>query len=410
MKLNSILVALTVTLLAGVTAAQIDAFHPRKKLRPAAPMQRPLPGGAPQFGDALPGLDAVSRQAFVLGREEFEAVETAAGGLGPIFNGKSCVECHSDGATGGASVITVTRFGRMLNGKFDPMDQFGGSLLQRFAIDPAAQEHVPVEATVVAQRMATPIFGAGLIEAIADQDILLNAQRRQADGVQGRVSMVTDVVSGKQRVGRFGWKAQQATLLAFSGDAYVNEMGITNRFFPKENAPNGNAALLARFDLVADVEDAVDPATGKGDIDHAADFMRLLAPPPALRLSVSAAAGGKLFSQINCNSCHLPVMMTGANRLPALSYQPVALFSDLLLHNMGALGDGIEQGNAKGSDIRTAPLWGLRARTRFLHDGRATTLGDAVLGHAGEGAVARDRFKALNAIQKQQLFDYLKSI
>ena len=410
MKLNSILVALVVTLLAGVTAAQIDAFHPRKKLRPAVPMQRPLPGGAPQFGDALPGLDAVSRQAFVLGREEFEAVETAAGGLGPIFNGKSCVECHSDGATGGASVITVTRFGRMLNGKFDPMDQFGGSLLQRFAIDPAAQEHVPVEATVVAQRMATPIFGAGLIEAIADQDILLNAQRRQADGVQGRVSMVTDVVSGKQRVGRFGWKAQQATLLAFSGDAYVNEMGITNRFFPKENAPNGNAALLARFDLVADVEDAVDPATGKGDIDHAADFMRLLAPPPALRLSVSAAAGGKLFSQINCNSCHLPVMMTGANRLPALSYQLVALFSDLLLHNMGALGDGIEQGNAKGSDIRTAPLWGLRARTRFLHDGRATTLGDAVLGHAGEGAVARDRFKALSAVQKQQLFDYLKSI
>jgi CxxC motif-containing protein (DUF1111 family) len=172
--------------------------------------------------------------------------------------------------------------------------------------------------------------------------------------------------------------------------------------------PNGD--LAGRCDLVADVEDVVDPATGKGDIDHAADFMRLLAPPPALRLSVSAAAGGRLFSQINCNSCHLPVMMTGANRLPALAHQPVALFSDLLLHNMGALGDGIEQGNAKGSDIRTAPLWGLRARTRYLHDGRATTLGESVFGHAGEGAVARDRFKALNAVQKQQLFDYLKSI
>ncbi len=175
-----------------------------------------------------------------------------------------------------------------------------------------------------------------------------------------------------------------------------------------QSIPNGD--LAGRCDLVTDVEDAVDPATGKGDIDHAADFMRLLAPPLALRLSVSAAAGGRLFSQINCNACHLPVMMTGASPLPAVAHQRVALFSDLLLHNMGALGDGIEQDNAKGSDIRTAPLWGLRARTRFLHDGRATTVGEAVLGHAGEGAVARDRFKALNAVQKQQLFDYLKSI
>jgi len=412
MKLSSLMVAAAVVLLAGTTAAQISngVFQPRPKLKPAAPVQRPIPGGGPQFGDALFGLDPANLQAFVDGRTEFEAAETPEGGLGPIFNGKSCVECHSSGGTGGASAITVTRFGRVVNGKFDPLDHLGGSLLQRFAIDPAVREHVPAEANLVVQRLTPPLFGAGLIEAIADEDILLNAQRRQPDGVQGRAGLVTDVVSGKTRVGRFGWKAQLATLLAFSGDAYVNEMGVTNRFFPVENAPNGNRALLARFDKVADVEDTVDPVTGKGDIDHAADFMRFLAPPPPLRLSASAAAGMRLFEQIRCTACHLPVMYTGANPIAALAHKPVPLFSDLLLHNMGALGDGIEQATAKGAEMRTAPLWGLRARSPYLHDGRAKTVADAIRGHDGEGAASRDRFKNLTAAERAQLLDYLNAI
>lgn len=149
--------------------------------------------------------------------------------------------------------------------------------------DAAAQEVIPSEANIVAKRMTTPLFGAGLIETIPDATILFNAFLRRPDGISGRPSIVTDVASGKTRVGRFGWKAQQATLLAFAGDAYLNEMGITNRLFPHENAPNGNAALLAQYDTVADPEDVVDPATGKGDIDMFADFMRLLAPPPTLR-------------------------------------------------------------------------------------------------------------------------------
>ena len=412
MKIISVTLLIAAVSLTGLSAAQINGklFQPRPKLKPTQPMPRPLPGGGPQFGDALPGLGATQLASFSAGRTEFEAIETPAGGLGPIFNGKSCVECHSAGATGGASTITVTRFGRLVDGKFDPLDHLGGSLLQRFAIDPQALERVPVQANVVAQRLATPLFGAGLIEAIPDEDILLAAQRPQPDGIHGRAAQVDDVASGKSRVGRFGWKAQQATLLSFAGDAYLNEMGVTSRLFPTENAPNGNQALLAKFDLIPGIEDAVDPATGTSDIDHAADFMRLLAPPPPLRQSVSAAAGGRLFQQMQCAACHTPTLFTGANPLTALAHQPVNLFSDLLLHNMGALGDRIAQGTASGAEMRTAPLWGLRARKTFLHDGRAKTVAEAVRAHDGEGAASRTRFNALRAAEQQQVLDFLASI
>jgi CxxC motif-containing protein (DUF1111 family) len=401
-----------VALVLGSAVAQMQAsgnLH-RPKMRPSASLQAPAVAAAPVLGGALTDLDAANLQAFLVGKQEFEAIETPEGGLGPIFNGRSCVECHSMGGSGGASAVKVTRFGRFANGRFDPLDSLGGSLLQQFAIHPQAQERVPAQANVVALRLATPVFGAGLIEAIPDQDILMNAQRRQPDGIRGQASMVTDVVSGQTRVGRFGWKAQQATLLAFSADAYVNEMGVTSRFFPKENAPNGNAALLARFDKVADVEDGVDPVTGKSDVDHAADFMRFLAPPAPLRLTQSASAGSRVFQQMQCAACHLPVMFTGPNSVAALSNKPVALFSDLLLHDMGSLGDGIEQGTAKPKAMRTAPLWGLRVRGPFLHDGRARTVAEAIRAHDGEGAAARGRFLAATTLERQQLLDYLNSL
>lgn len=385
-------------------------FTPRPKLAPLTVPARPAPGGAPQFGDALPGLGAADLADFAEGRSEFEAVETVAGGLGPIFNGNSCVSCHSAGATGGASQVTVTRFGRRVNGKFDPLTHLGGSLLQSKAIDPAALEQVPAEANVVARRVATPLFGAGLIEAIPDGDIALLAARSDPDGVRGRALKVLDVASGTWRVGRFGWKAQHATLLSFSGDAYVNEMGVTSRLFPTENAPNGRADLLARFDKVPDVEDAVNPATGKGDIDHAADFMRLLAPPPPVRATAESMAGARLFEQARCTACHVPVLFTGANRIPALSHQPVRLYSDLLLHDMGRLGDGIEQDGATGNEMRTAPLWGLRARPSFLHDGRAKTVRQAVEQHDGQAAPARKRFEAMKPSEKKQMLDFMQTL
>ena len=187
-------------------------------------------------------------------------------------------------------------------------------------------------------------------------------------------------------------------------------MGITNRFFPTENSPNGNAALLARFDKVPDVEDEINPTTGKSAIDQAADFMRLLGAPPPVRQSASALAGGRLFAQMNCTACHTPVLFSGASPVAALAHKAVPLFSDLLLHHMGALGDGIEQGTAKGADIRTAPLWGLRARPAFLHDGRAKTVTDAIRAHEGEGTAARKRFTAASPLEQKQLLDFLNSI
>jgi CxxC motif-containing protein (DUF1111 family) len=298
----------------------------------------------------------------------------------------------------------------MINGQFDPLTELGGSLLQQFAIDPAFQEVIPPEANVVAERQTTPLFGLGLIEAIPDETILRNAGTPKPDGVTGRASIILDVASGQQRVGRFGWKAQQATLLAFAGDAYLNEIGITSRLFPTENAPNGNTSLLAIADTVADPEDVIDPATGKADIDRFADFMRFLAPPPPVPLSFSASAGQTIFNQLGCAICHVPQMQTGTNSIAPLDRKTVRLYSDLLLHDMGSLGDGIGQAAASPTEMRTAPLWGARASAPYLHDGRAATLGQAIAAHDGEGEAARDRYLRLGATQRQELIDFLKSL
>ena len=369
----------------------------------------PPPPPRPEFGNPLPGLPPGQLAAFATGLEEFENEETVASGLGPIFNHVSCVACHSGPVTGGSSDIVVTRFGRTVNGVFDPLTEKGGSLLQQFAIDPAAREVVPPEANTIAHRRTTPLFGLGLIEAIPDDVIRQGALRPKPDGVVGRIADVTDITTGEKRVGRFGWKLQQATLLAFSADAYLNEMGITSRYFPKENAPNGNAVLLALFDTTQDPEDEVDPATGHGDIDAIADYMRFLGAPPRLPLSPSARAGEPLFAQIGCAVCHTPLLQTGPNRIGALDRKPVWLFSDLLLHDMGTLGDGIAQGAAKPREMRTAPLWGLRASPPYLHDGRAPTVHDAIAAHEGEGRVSRDRYLRLTPLQRRQLLDYLAS-
>jgi CxxC motif-containing protein (DUF1111 family) len=363
-----------------------------------------------RLGDPLRGLSAEQLEAFNEGLEDFVSPEAPESGLGPIFNGASCVQCHNGPAPGGSSSVRVTRFGRVDNGVFDPLTQLGGSLLQRFAIDPAAREVVPPQANVVTDRLSTPLFGAGLIDAIPDAAILANAQRRKGDGIGGRAALVTDAASGTQRVGRFGWKAQVATLLAFAGDAYLNEMGITNRLFPEENAPNGDRARLAQFDRVADIEDAVDPVTGKSDIDRLADFMRLLAPPARLAATASSQSGERIFGQVGCASCHQPTMLTGPSAIPALDRQTVALYSDLLLHDMGSLGDGIAQVGAGMREMRTAPLWGLRARNPFLHDGRATTIDAAIRAHDGEAARVRDRYLGLTPDQQRQLRDFLMTL
>jgi CxxC motif-containing protein (DUF1111 family) len=370
----------------------------------------PHPRAADNLGDPLPDLTREQLNAFLDGRGEFEAVETIEGGLGPIFNNTSCAICHSVPAIGGSSAALVTRFGRTDGGHFDPLTALGGSLHQSQAIDPAVLERIPEDATIVVRRQSTPLFGAGLVEAIPDAAILDLARRKKADGVLGRPAMVEDVATGSTRVGRFGWKAQHATLLSFAGDAYLNEMGVTSRLFPTENAPNGDQEKLAQFDHYADPEDVVDPATGKSDIDFATDFMRYLAPPPTPRVTGAVQTGFNTFVRLGCAECHVPTLHTGPNKVRTFDRKPVTLFSDLLLHDMGSLNDGIAQADALGNEMKTAPLWGLKHSAPYLHDGRAPTTADAIRAHDGEAAVSRDRFQKLTANQQRQLLEFLNAL
>jgi CxxC motif-containing protein (DUF1111 family) len=362
-----------------------------------------------QFGDPLPGLTAEQVNLFLDGKDDFEKTETVEGGLGPIFNRDSCVACHSSPVAGGASAINVTRFGMTVHGKFDALDSLGGSLLQENAIVPEVQEFVPSVANVVIHRNSTPLFGLGLMEAIPDSEIVRNARQYGNERINGRVGWVTDVVSGKRMAGRFGWKAQQATVTAFAADAYRNEMGVTNKYFPTENAPNGNQELLKKYDFVQDPEDQA-TATSLADFEKVANFMRFLAPPPASKPTPATASGRMIFDTLGCALCHTPVMRTGYSSIAAFNNKPVWLYSDLLLHDMGSLGDGIVQETATGRDFRTPPLWGIAQSAPYLHDGRALTIDEAIKAHDGEGKVVRDRYLKLNKAQQKLLNDFVLSL
>jgi CxxC motif-containing protein (DUF1111 family) len=365
---------------------------------------------AAQFGDPLPRLTPDQAQRFLDTKDVFEETEDAADGLGPVFNNNGCAACHNVGATGGGSALVETRFGTTTNGAFDPLTQFGGSLIQSMGIGVSGAcnftgEVVPAEATIQAGRRTTPLFGLGLVDAVPDvvfKSIARN-EARFSPSTAGRPNMVTDVVSGHTRVGKFGWKSQVPNLMHFSGDAYLNEMGITSPLFPNENCPGGDCTLLS-CDLVPDPED------DGTDVEAFHDFMTLLGPPPRARTTFGALIGSLVFDRIGCDNCHVRSLTTGPSRVAALAFKTFQPFSDFLLHDMGSLGDGIEQGLASGNEMRTAPLWGIHIMTSFLHDGRATTIQEAILAHDGQGRQARNRFVALPAVQKARLLAFLNTL
>ncbi|MCZ6751637.1 MAG: hypothetical protein O7E51_07405, partial [Acidobacteria bacterium] len=256
-------------------------------------------------------------ERFRIGLEDFLEVEDPGEGLGPVFNGRSCAECHSIPAIGGGGSITEIRAGRRNpDGSFDPLP--GGSLFQLFSIPPHnCQESIPPEANVVAARKAIPLFGAGLVEAIPDETLsgLADPDDRDGDGVSGRVHWVLDVGTQTIRAGRFGWKAQQATLLTFGAEAYLEEMGITNELFPLENAPNGDAERLRFCDPTRALEDVPDLSTGLRGIDNFEAFLRFLAPPPRGEITDTARQGEQVFARTGCDACHVPVLFTGPARI-----------------------------------------------------------------------------------------------
>jgi CxxC motif-containing protein (DUF1111 family) len=364
------------------------------------------------FGDPYRDLTAAERTRFVAGQATFESPEDISDGLGPVFNENACAVCHAVGAPGGGGTRLETRFGRIVNGQFDPMVAFGGSLIQDHGIGVLggvdfAGEVVPLQATISAQRRTTPLFGLGLVDNVPDSVLLEIAKFEAAASPEtaGRANIVLDAASGQQRVGRFGWKCQEPTLLSFAGDAYLNEMGITTPMFPDENCPQGNCNLLATPGLPPVPNDADDSA-----LVRFADFMTFLAPPPRGSGNAQVFAGGSLFERIGCAQCHLPVVQTGPNSSKALDRVVFRPFSDFLLHDMGSLGDGIAQNGAGQREMRTAPLWGVRIITTFLHDGRASNLTDAILAHDGQGRSARNRFANLSQDQRAALIAFLNSL
>jgi CxxC motif-containing protein (DUF1111 family) len=366
---------------------------------------------SPAPGGALPGLTSRELELFRMGRNDFLEVETATEGLGPVFNGASCAQCHSIPAVGGTGTIVETRAGyRDENGVFHSPP--GGTLMHLFSLPPHdCQVNVYEEANVVGRRISIPLFGAGLIDAIPDETLLAlqDPDDRNANGIRGRAALVDDPATGARRVGRFGWKAQQATLLAFAADAYINEMGISNDVFASE--PLGNLAGEKSARCVASrvPEDVRDPRTGLRGIDNFENFLRFLAPVARGPASEAALRGERVFLNIGCASCHVPELRTGPSANPLFHQKPVPLFSDLLLHDIGT-GDGIEQADAKANEIRTPALWGLRFRRPLLHDGSAATIEDAIGRHAVEAQGAADRFRRLDAERARELIAFLRSL
>jgi CxxC motif-containing protein (DUF1111 family) len=366
----------------------------------------------PAAGEALAALTTAQRADFAAGRGEFTEVEDVNDGLGPVFNERSCAECHNVPAAGGGSRRRVTRFARRTNGVFDALASLGGSLRQDHAIGGRdgsphnfRPEIVPAAANVVVQRRSTPLFGLGLVDATPDSDFLAMAQQQAArgNGIAGRANVVDNIRAGMKMVGKFGWKAQVPSLFQFSGDAYLNELGITTPDFPSESCPQGDCSELA-FNPAPGIND-----DGSGVI-ALANYMTMLAAPPRGTQTGDVTAGEATFDRIGCTACHVATLRTGSNPVAALDRKTYHPYSDFLLHDMGSLGDGLEMGNSTGSEMRTAPLWGLRFITTYLHDGRARTLDQAILAHDGQARGARDGYANLEAVVKAKLITFLQSL
>jgi CxxC motif-containing protein (DUF1111 family) len=330
----------------------------------------------------------------------FGASFTPGQGLGPLFNRTSCIGCHSTPTKGGMGIGglgTAMRIGRLTPSGFDPMIGRGGPIARTRSVSERGlpcdlEPGIPPGANVTSVRNAPELYGKGLINEISDDAIAAGAFSK-GNGVQGRVHWVKDA-DGKQRVGRFGWKADTATLKQFVADAFRNELGITSPLTPEDIAPANQPHHHRCFGESTAVED--DGST----IDAVTAYVASLPPPPAPR---SSPRGAALFNTLGCDACHTPSLPLGERRL--------WLYSDLLLHDLGPdLDDKVTQGQASGRDWRTTPLWGLGVRQRFLHDGRARTIMEAIMAHGGEATTAHQRFLRLLPQDSDALLAFLSSL
>jgi CxxC motif-containing protein (DUF1111 family) len=362
-----------------------------------------------------------SQTQYDLDRETFDEREGTADGLGPVYNAQACGECHQTPVSGAGSQVTELRVGRSdFGGNFT--NHPGGSLINDRAIDPGLQEHANREDNVVAFRSSLSTLGDGYIEVLPDA-AFQRVQQAQPPNMKGTIIRVPVLEAGPgvTRIGRFGWKDQHASLLSFAADAYLNEMGITSPLQPTENTASG--VSVAAWDTVSDPEEAPTPANPFGpDVEAFARFMRSTKVPArdaAIAATPDARAGEALFRQIGCDVCHTSTFQTppagspmGQGTVPAaLGDKIIHPYSDFLLHDVGT-GDGIVQngGQATARKVRTAPLWGLRTRSRFLHDLASVTYGDAIRRHNREAGQVVQRFNGLSEGQRGQLITFLSSL
>ena len=339
--------------------------------------------------------DSGSQDQPLSGAELFEREFTVEEGLGPLFNEEACSACHREPAIGGVGrdgLATVTRIGRLNDGIFDAMVGRGGPFAHARAISELGADcdrtaGIPAGANVTSVRNTPQLFGSGLIDAIPDEAIRAQARRQRGTLVTGRPNLVS-LSGGRERLGRFGWKADVATLEQFVAEALRNEIGVTSSLAPGGPPPRGSRSCKG---------ESPDSEVDRALIAALTDFVAALPAPEPVSLE---PAGARVFRETGCAACHTPTLDAGSD--------DAHLYSDLLLHDMGpALDDRVAQGAARGDEWRTAPLWGLADRPRFLHDGRAETLVAAILAHGGEADRARERFRSLSHGDRRQLLSFL---
>src|SRR5262245_55721211 len=344
----------------------------------------------------------------------FEEREGIDEGLGPLYNATACSDCHQNPVTGAISQITELRAGHFNGVNF--VDHPGGSLINDRAINANIQERVLGGNEVRTFRTSLNTLGDGFVECI-DSNTLVAISNGQPAAQRGTfIQVPVNEANNAPRGARFGWKNQHASLLSFSADAYLNEMGITSVLQPNENTRNG--VSVAAFDGVPDPEDPAVPGAPFGaDVAAFARFMRATKAPPrdaALAATADAITGSNLFDAIGCNICHVRTLNTvppntvinqGAFTVPAaLGNKTFHPFGDFLLHNVGT-GDGIVQNGGQGTrnQMRTPPLWGMRSRDRLMHDGETLTRNEAILRHTGQANPIIANYNLLSTTQKNQL-------
>jgi CxxC motif-containing protein (DUF1111 family) len=431
-------------LLIGLSLLAISVFF-------LAPVLHEAPSG---FDNKSNGL--VDEATHTADQAKFDEIEQISDGLGPLYNAQSCRECHQNPTSGGSSQVGELRVGhRETDGKFQnpeiPIARGtetikGRTLVNDRAVCPNAafptteiQERVPDSENIRTFRVSLNVLGDGFVEAVPDQtfvDLAKEQCRKNHNKICGQVLYVPLLEApGQTGVGRFGWKDQHASLLSFSADAYLNEMGITSRLQPDE--------VTNLCNTVSEPNDKLGP-DGLSDIDHFARFIRATEAPARdaqTAQTPKARQGADLFVKVGCDICHVQTLTTARAGAkinggtfvipPALAEKQFYPFSDFLLHNVGT-GDGfvvamlehygkrmyqtnwknfsISEYHNSANKIRTAPLWGVRLHSRLMHDGSSVTLLDAILRHGGEAAHITEKFKGLKPGEKEALLQFLRSL